>query len=95
MVSPTGRFSLRRWGVFSWATGMLPESENPESQHSHGNISREALGRGPVQSWAPVANGDGLQHRGEGLGGPPSPWSPGLGPPPPSQATQVRESEAK
>lgn len=70
VISPTGRCSLRRWGVFSWATGMLPESESPESQYSRGNISREALGLGPVLSWEPVANGDRLRHRGKAWEGP-------------------------
>lgn len=49
---------------------MLPESENLESQYSRGNISREALGPGPVLNWAPVANGDRLRHRGKAWAGP-------------------------
>ena len=61
MVLPTGLCSSienKKVRVFSWATGMPPESENKESQHTPGNISREALGPSPALSWAPVAEGD-------------------------------------
>lgn len=83
MVLPTGLCSSienEKVRVFSWATGMPPESENKESQHTRGNISREALGPGPALSRPPVAEGDrvgGLRGRSEQALSPRSP-RPGL-----------------